>query len=113
MRRPHRSSKDETVGVRPPEARASALLTESNPGFLTREGYLLGVVPQGYVRLDGEIVENPEAGSVIRAIFKQYATGQYSVRSLADYVNKKGMRPFADPTRPTTTARRRSSSLAT
>jgi hypothetical protein len=33
-----------------------------NLWFLKREGYLLGVVPHGYVRVDGEIVEDAEGG---------------------------------------------------
>lgn len=68
-----------------------------NLRFLKREGYLLGVVPQGYVRVDGEIVEDPEAGPIIRAIFELYATGQYSVRSLAEHLNNKGMRLVRGP----------------
>src|SRR5207302_8618922 len=47
-----------------------------NLRFLKREGYLLGVVPQGYRRVDGEIVEDPEAGPIIRDIFRLYATGE-------------------------------------
>src|SRR2546429_1596707 len=64
-----------------------------NLRFLKREGYLLGVVPQGYRRMDGEIVEDPEAGPIIRTIFELYATGRFSVRSLAEHLNDKGMRP--------------------
>ncbi len=68
-----------------------------NLRFLKREGYLLGVVPQGYMRVDGEIVEDPEAGPVIRAIFELYATGKYGVRSLAEHLNNEGMRPVRGP----------------
>ncbi len=65
-----------------------------NLRFLKRDGYLLGV---GYVRVDGEIVEDPEAGTIIRAIFELYATGEYSVRSLAEHLNDKGIRPVRGP----------------
>ncbi len=68
-----------------------------NLRFLKREGYLLGVVPQGYIRVDGEIVEDPEAGPIIRDIFELYATGRYSVRSLAEHLNNNGMRPVRGP----------------
>src|SRR5215472_15784746 len=68
-----------------------------NLRFLKRDGHLLGVVPQGYRRVDGEIVEDPEAGPIIREIFRLYATGDYSVRSLAEHLNDKGIRPRRGP----------------
>src|SRR5256885_245639 len=68
-----------------------------NLRFLKRDGHLLGVVPQGYVRVDGEIVEDPEAGPIIRAIFELYATGKYSFRTLAVHLNNSGMRPVRGP----------------
>jgi site-specific DNA recombinase len=68
-----------------------------NLRFLKRDGHLLGVVPQGYRRVDGEIVEDPEAGPIIREIFRLYATGKYSVRSLAEHLNDRGIRPQRGP----------------
>jgi DNA invertase Pin-like site-specific DNA recombinase len=68
-----------------------------NLRFLKRDGHLLGVVPQGYRRVDGEIVEDPEAGPIIREIFRLYATGDYSVRSLAEHLNNNGIRPHRGP----------------
>jgi site-specific DNA recombinase len=68
-----------------------------NLRFLKRDGHMLGVVPQGYMRVDGEIVEDPEAGPIIRDIFKLYATGEYSVRSLAEHLNSRGIRPRRGP----------------
>ncbi len=68
-----------------------------NLSFLKRNGNLLGVIPQGYRRVDGKIVEDPEAGPIIRDIFKLYATGRYSVRSLADHLNSHGIRPARGP----------------
>ncbi len=37
-----------------------------NLRYLKRTGHLLGVVPQGYRRVDGAIVEDPEVAPVIR-----------------------------------------------
>jgi site-specific DNA recombinase len=68
-----------------------------NLRFLKRDGNLLGVVPQGYVRVNGEIIEDPEAGPIIRDIFRLYATGEYSVRSLAEHLNSRGIRPMRGP----------------
>lgn len=64
--------------------------------FLERQGYLLGVVPQGLIRVDGEIV-GPEAAPIIRTIFELYATGNFSDRSLAEHLNNNGSRPIRGP----------------
>ena len=64
-----------------------------NLRYLRENGRLLGVLPQGYKRVAGEIVEDPEAASTIREIFRLYATGQFSVRSLADHLNRQGVKP--------------------
>ncbi|MGH7918774.1 MAG: recombinase family protein [Candidatus Dormibacteraceae bacterium] len=68
-----------------------------NLRFLKRSGNLLGVVPQGYRRVDGEIVEDPETGPVIRDIFRLYASGRFSVRSLAEHLNDRGIKPSRGP----------------
>src|SRR5258708_39179060 len=68
-----------------------------NLAFLKRHGNLLGVIPQGYQRVDGEVVEDPEAAPVIRLIFTLYATGQYSFQALADHLNRQGIKPTPGP----------------
>jgi hypothetical protein len=47
--------------------------------------------------VDGEIVEDRTAGPIIREIFRLYATGKYSVRSLAEHLNNNGIRPHRGP----------------
>jgi DNA invertase Pin-like site-specific DNA recombinase len=68
-----------------------------NLRYLRENGRLLGVLPQGYKRVDGDIVEDPEAAATIREIFRLYATGSYSVRSLADHLNRTGLKPARGP----------------
>ncbi len=55
---------------------------------------MLGTIPQGYVRVNGGIVEDPESGPVIKEIFQLYATGRFSFRTLAEHLNRSGIRPF-------------------
>ena len=64
-----------------------------NLRYLRENGRLLGVLPQGYRRVEGEIVEDAEAAMTIREIFRLYATGRFSVRSLADHLNRAGFKP--------------------
>jgi DNA invertase Pin-like site-specific DNA recombinase len=68
-----------------------------NLRFLKRDGRLLGVVPQGYMRIDGEIVEDSEVGPIIREVFQLYATGKYNLRTLAELLNGRRMRPKRGP----------------
>jgi site-specific DNA recombinase len=70
-----------------------------NLRFLKRKGHLLGVLPQGYRRVDGQLVEDPQAGPVVREIFKLYATGQYSLQTLAEELNRRGIAPLRNPER--------------
>jgi len=65
-----------------------------NLRYLRRNGKLLGTVPQGYRRVDGRIVEDPAAAPAIKEIFGLYATGRFSFRSLAEHLNRNGIRPF-------------------
>ena len=65
-----------------------------NLRYLRRNGKLLGTIPQGYCRVDGQIVEDPLAAPAIKEIFGLYATGRFSFRSLAEHLNRNGIRPF-------------------
>jgi site-specific DNA recombinase len=65
-----------------------------NLRYLRRNGKLLGTVPQGYRRVDGQIVEDPLAAPAIKEIFGLYASGRFSLRSLAEHLNRNGIKPF-------------------
>ncbi|GEM_PF-6725794 len=65
-----------------------------NLRYLRRNGKLLGTIPQGYCRVDGQIVEDPLAAPAIKEIFGLYASGRFSLRSLAEHLNRNGIRPF-------------------
>ncbi len=65
-----------------------------NLRYLRRNGKLLGTIPQGYRRVDGRIVEDPAAAPAIKEIFGLYASGRFSFRSLAENLNRNGIRPF-------------------
>ncbi len=64
-----------------------------NLRYLRRNGQLLGTIPQGYRRVDGRIVDDPESAPAIKKIFELYATGRFSLRSLAEHLNRSGIRP--------------------
>ena len=64
-----------------------------NLHYLRRNGHLLGTIPQGYLRVAGEITEDPVAGPVIREIFGLYASGRFSFRTLAEHLNRQGVKP--------------------
>ena len=64
-----------------------------NLHYLRRNGHMLGTIPQGYRRLDGRIVEDPESAPVIKEFFQLYATGRFSFRTLAEHLNCLGIRP--------------------
>ncbi|MGI8609588.1 MAG: recombinase family protein [Candidatus Dormibacteria bacterium] len=68
-----------------------------NLRYLKRQGALLGILPQGYRRVDGRVVEDPEVAAVVRSIFAAYATGQYSFNTLADHLNRQGIKPCRGP----------------
>ena len=68
-----------------------------NLRYLRRSGHLLGLIPQGYRRVDGQVVEDPEAAAVIREIFRLYATGTHSFATLAEHLNRQGTRPPRGP----------------
>jgi DNA invertase Pin-like site-specific DNA recombinase len=69
------------------------------------KGRLQGRAPLGYrtvgERKDRKIVVEPEAAKVVRLLFTRYATGDYSAKTLADWLNTQGVRP------PTVAYRRR------
>src|SRR5579859_5110885 len=50
-----------------------------NLRYLRRNGKLLGTIPQGYRRVDGQIVEDPAAAPAIKEIFNLYASGRFSL----------------------------------
>jgi DNA invertase Pin-like site-specific DNA recombinase len=68
-----------------------------NLRYLRRNGQLLGTIPQGYRRVDGRIVEDPDAAPAIREIFRLYASGRFSLRSLAEHLNRSGIKPYRGP----------------
>jgi DNA invertase Pin-like site-specific DNA recombinase len=70
-----------------------------NARHLKRQGRLLGVIPQGYRQTPKGIVKDPKTGPVVREIFTLYATGKYSLRSLARELNARGVRPARNPSR--------------
>jgi len=65
-----------------------------NLRYLQRNGQLLGTIPQGYRRVDGRVVEDPDAAPAIKEIFRLYATGRFSLRSLAEHLNRSGIKPY-------------------
>jgi len=56
-------------------------------------GRMIGDVPYGYVRSAGEVTVDPAAASLVELLFREYATGRYSYRSLAEWLNAQGHRP--------------------
>jgi site-specific DNA recombinase len=56
-------------------------------------GKLIGSVPHGYRRKDGVVVVDEEAAKLVRLIYRQYATGRFSYRALAQWLNENGHRP--------------------
>jgi site-specific DNA recombinase len=60
---------------------------------LARDGGAIGPLPFGYRRVDGEVVIDEPAARVVRTIFREYATGKYSYRDLASWLNENGHRP--------------------
>ena len=68
-----------------------------NLRYLKRTGHLLGVIPQGYRRIDGAVVEDPEVAPVVRQVFELYGTGRFSFQTLADHLNSLGIRPKRGP----------------
>jgi site-specific DNA recombinase len=60
------------------------------------QGKLLGTLPAGFRRgSDDAITIDPKAASTIRLIFEQYASGGFSFRSLAAWLNGRGIKPIA------------------
>jgi site-specific DNA recombinase len=59
-----------------------------------RQGHLVGQLPWGYVRDQdsGEAVPDPERAPLVLGMFERYATGQESDRSIAAWLNAKGVR---------------------
>ena len=55
-------------------------------------GRMIGDVPFGFVRESGEVSIDPDAAALVRLIFREYATGRYSYRSLAEWLNAQGQR---------------------
>jgi site-specific DNA recombinase len=59
-----------------------------------RQGYLVGMLPWGYMRDPdtGLAVPDPEKALLIYEMFKRYATGNESDRTIAAWLNAKGAR---------------------
>jgi hypothetical protein len=49
-------------------------------------------VPAGYVRVDGKVTIDPERAPIVQLAFREYATGNYSLKSLAKALNGRGLR---------------------
>src|SRR5258708_34554230 len=65
-----------------------------NLRYLRRNGKLLGTIPQGYRRVDGQIVEDPLAAPPVKGTFGLYASRRFTRRNLAEHLNRNGLRPF-------------------
>ncbi len=59
-----------------------------------RQGYLVGTIPWGYRRDSetDEVVPHPDQAPLVAEMFKRYATGQESDRSIAEWLNARGAR---------------------
>ena len=59
-----------------------------------RQGHLVGSLPWGYVRNQTTklAVPDPACSQLVREMFERYATGQESDRSIAAWLNAKGVR---------------------
>lgn len=59
-----------------------------------RKGYLVGMLPWGYVRdlVTKLAVHDPERAPLVLGMFERYGTGQESDRSIAEWLNAKGAR---------------------
>ena len=55
------------------------------------------MIPQGYRRINGAVIEDPEVAPVIRQIFELYGSGRFSFQTLADHLNSLGIRPKRGP----------------
>ena len=63
-----------------------------------RQGEILGELPLGYERVDGEVVVVPELAPLIRAAFEHYAGGSVSMRDMALWAAGVGLRsPRGNP----------------
>jgi len=59
--------------------------------FKAAAGFMVGQVPAGYVRAaDGTVSIVEAVATTIRRIFADYATGQFSVRQIAQRLNEQG-----------------------
>lgn len=58
-----------------------------------RQGLIIGGLPWGYLKgEDGVAVPDPERAPVVHALFTIYATGRYSLRDLAGWLNERDHR---------------------
>ena len=63
-------------------------------GHLRSQGRLLGSLPAGYLRsAERTVVVDETVAPTIRLIFERYASGAYSFRTLAIWLNSQGIRP--------------------
>ena len=58
-----------------------------------RQGHLVGTIPWGYVRdpATKDVLPDPERAPLVLAMFERYATGQESDRTIAEWLNAKGV----------------------
>jgi DNA invertase Pin-like site-specific DNA recombinase len=77
------------------QRRKTSRKTKDNLAFLRSRGQLLGTLPVGYARDgSGAIVVVKDAARVIRTVFERYATAGYSFRTLAHWLNARGIKPI-------------------
>lgn len=69
--------------------------------FKRAQGIMQGRLPVGYRKgEDGAVVIDKKAAGAVCQLFTMYASGQYSLTTLADWMNKQGIKPPAVPFRP-------------
>lgn len=75
------------------ERELTAERVAANSENAARSGKMIGPVPFGYRRVDGEVLVDEPAAELVRLIFREYASGKHSYRGLADWLNEHGHRP--------------------
>jgi DNA invertase Pin-like site-specific DNA recombinase len=73
-----------------------------NKAHQRAKGIMQGRLPVGYRKgKNGKAVVDKKAAPVVKDLFSRYATGNYSLTTLADWMNAQGIKPPAVPFRPT------------
>ena len=84
------------AGVAQLERRQTSQRVADALAFKRSQGKLLGTLPAGYKREpDGRIVVDETIAATIRITFEQYATGGFSYKDLAAWLNERGIKTVA------------------